>query len=120
MARPRAIPALTLVVAVSVLLAVLATRSGASHPGTVVGDPNRCAELRSDAARACYSREVGRQLAMLGGRDPRKVGVVTSSVAFTTASAIRSDLYCDLHARVGDVDSGTPPWVGWSVPVVRS
>ena len=46
--------------------AATTVRRGAP-PGGNVG---ACAALKGDAARACYSREVGRELAAVGGAAP--------------------------------------------------
>jgi predicted transcriptional regulator len=76
--------------------------------------------LRGDAARACYSREVARQLAAIGDRDAGEVSAAAaSSVEFAASSANSSALLCDLHARVGAADSATPSWIGWNEPCVR-
>jgi hypothetical protein len=86
-----------------------------NDPGREIarGDAARCLDLRGDAARGCYSREVGRQLAALAGRD---VGDV-EAIQFTTVADDGADLLCDLHARVGDVGAATPARVGWSQPL---
>ena len=81
------------------------------------GNVNQCAQLKGDAARACYSREVGRELASLGAT-PRAVFAPEASGSVTFAAAADSAaLLCDLHLRVGVTDESKPSWVGWAEPL---
>ena len=66
---------------------------------------SQCAQLKGDAARACYSREVGRELASMGARRARsfarrrtrRPGDVRRRHRRRDSAA----LLCDLHLRVG-------------------
>ena len=81
-----------------------------------------------DAARACYSREVGRELAAVGGVRRRRVtfagalrriGEVTFAAA-DVETAQAGPLLCDLHARVGVTDEQVPSWLGWTEPLAQA
>jgi len=117
--RRRALPVLLL--AALALAPFGATRPGEARTVAVRGDVSICEALRGDVARACYSREVARQLAAIGGRNPAEaVAAAASSVEFAASSANSSRLLCDLHARLGDAESATTPsWLGWNEPLVQ-
>ena len=87
-------------------LAVAQEREPAASAG---GNVKRCATLTGDAARGCYSREVGRVLAAV---NPGSGGAVTLA-----AQGQGNDLLCDLHTRMGVVDNSRPAWLGWNEPL---
>ena len=101
------------------LLVVVAERATACAPARG-GNFGACARLEGDAARACYSREVGRELAAVGGsgapRSLRGAGG-RGEVTFTSRRRGTPPLLCDLHARVGVVDPQVPSWLGWTEPL---
>jgi hypothetical protein len=105
----------------AILVVVAATGGGAPAPAPHGGDVGACARLKGDPARACYSREVGRELASVGAAGAPRITFAAPSgsgtdVTFTTASDSQP-LLCDLHTRVGVVDSNVPSWVEWTEPV---
>jgi hypothetical protein len=86
-----------------------------------------CATKQGDAARACYSREVGRELAAVGGTTASLTSVSPSDsageVTFAAAdveTAQQDPLLCELHARVGVTNGQVPPWIGWSEPLAEA
>ena len=106
--------------AAAVLFTVLQRRDDGRPVG---GNFAACAKLEGDAARACYSREVGRELASVGGAAP------ATSRSALPAGQQRGDVHrrptstaqpllCDLHARVGVIDEQVPSWLGWTEPLV--
>lgn len=86
------------------------------------GNVDACVDLAGDAARECYAREVGRELAAVGGTGVTPQAVFTapadsgSTVTFATAAAADTSaaLLCDLHLRVGVTEADTPSWVSWN------
>jgi hypothetical protein len=110
---------LGVLVAAGALLYSVAQRRDAPSRAATGGDFGVCAKQQGDAARACYSREVGRELAAVGGSRsavtfaaPSGTGEVTfTSVEAETAS---QPLLCDLHTRVGVTDEQVPSWLGWT------
>jgi hypothetical protein len=96
MTMPRRRP-LALALAVTALALLGGGEGGPAPAGALAGgNVGRCTQLSGDAARACYRREVGADLAALsGGRRPAGkptfVSTEDRSVAFV----------CDLHARIG-------------------
>lgn len=83
------------------------------------GNFSTCAKLEGDAARTCYNREVGRELASVGGDVTLETpGDSSSPVTFTASDSTAQPLLCDLHARVGVVDAQVPSWLGWTEPLV--
>jgi hypothetical protein len=118
--RGRVLLPLVAVALVLVLALFGVTRREEARAVAVRGDVRICATLQGEDARACYGREVARQLAAIGGRDVGKAAAAAaSSIEFAAASANSSALLCDLHARVGGADSATPSWVGWNEPLVQ-
>ena len=109
-----------LVAAGALLYSVLERRDSPSTFATG-GDFGVCSKQRGDAARACYSREVGRELAAVGGAGPEisfaAPSGVSNEVTFAEADVEtpqQDALLCDLHVRVGVTDAQVPPWLGWA------
>jgi hypothetical protein len=75
-----------------------------------------CAKLEGDAARACYGREVGRELAAVGGVAPTTTLAAPAGSGEVTFTSLEQavPLLCDLHARVGVIDAQVPSWLGWT------
>ena len=104
----------TLAVA-AVLFSVLQRRDDDGRPA-MGGNFAVCAKLEGDAARACYDREVGRELSSVGGAAPNvslSAPADSGEVTFTSSEATQP-LLCDLHARVGVIDEQVPSWLGWT------
>jgi hypothetical protein len=80
------------------------------------GDVASCVQLNGDAARACYTREVGRELSSVGSA-PRAVFAADTSGSVTFAADDSAALLCDLHLRVGVTDESKPSWTGWTEPL---
>ncbi|MDA0141952.1 hypothetical protein [Solirubrobacter deserti] len=76
------------------------------------GNVRTCAALTGEPARACYAREVGRELAAAGGGAPRALAASASSTV-TFAAADTAALLCDLHIRVGATDATKASWTTW-------
>jgi hypothetical protein len=112
-----------LLAAAAVLLSVLLRRDDDPRPA-LGGNPTACATLKGDQARACYRREVSRELATIGGATPNVSLVAPSGsgqVTFTsTTTQTNTPLLCDLHARVGVLDEQTPSWLGWTESLVAT
>jgi hypothetical protein len=109
----------------ALLLSVLQRRDDDTRPA-MGGNFAVCAKLEGDQARACYSREVGRELASVGGQAPASVTLSipadSSQVTFTASQSTVSNapLLCDLHARVGVIDEQVPSWLGWTESLVST
>jgi hypothetical protein len=91
------------------------------------GDFGVCSKQRGDAARACYRREVGRELAAVGNAAPAITRVApagtSTEVTFAEADVETSqqdDLLCDLHTRVGVTNEQVPSWLGWAEPLAET
>ena len=97
------------------ILLLSAARPGAANPAGPRGNVAVCADLKGDAARECYGREIGAQLARNAGREFDDAAV-TASVQFAGAAS-DAPLLCDLHARVGTLDPQVPSWLGWTQPL---
>ena len=93
----------------------IAVQPEAAQTAQPVGDAAICADLRGDAARACYRREIGAQLARNAGREFDDAAT-TASVEFAVTTGDDA-LLCDLHARVGSLDPQAPSWLGWTTPL---
>jgi hypothetical protein len=104
-----------LIAAVTAGLAMAERRD--REPAATTGNVRPCAELKRAAARACYRREVGAQLAAVGGA-PRAVFSAPADNAVTFAAEDAQGLLCDLHTRVGVTDTARASWVSWSEPPV--
>jgi hypothetical protein len=109
---------LGVLLAAGVLLASLAERSRRGDAASASGSFSACAPLDGDAARACYQREMSRELVAVGGTSTREISFAAPSdggeVTFTSAIEAQLPLLCDLHARVGAVDPQVPSWLGWT------
>jgi hypothetical protein len=108
------------VLAAAALLASVLQRRD-EEPAFGGGNFAVCAKLEGDPARACYNREVTRELAAIGGASPSVSFAAPSDageLTFTSTEAPADPLLCDLHARVGVLDEQTPSWLGWTEPVV--
>jgi len=113
-------------VAAGALLWSVAQRRDAVEPVSTGGNFGVCAKAKGEAARACYSREVGRELAVVGSTAPEitiaapsGTGVVAFASAETQAEA-QAPLLCDLHTRVGVTDAQVPSWLGWTEPLTQA
>ncbi len=107
-----------IVAAVSVGLAL--QRRGGNEATAATGNVASCLQLKGDVARACYSREVGKQLAAAGSA-PRAVFVAAAdpgATTFVSDDAQGAELLCPLHTRVGVTDENRPSWVSWTEPPV--
>jgi hypothetical protein len=127
MSSPRRLLLLGLVVAAGALLYTALERRDDSPRAATGGDFGVCAKQEGDAARACYSREAGRELASVAGSAPAITLVApadsSGEVTFTSAdaeAAQQQPLLCDLHARVGVTDQQVPSWLGWTEPLAEA
>jgi hypothetical protein len=110
------------VVAAAVLLVNLLARRDSGAQPLPRGNFGACANLTGDAARACYRREFGRELAAVSAavQNPTlRQPASTSEVTFASLEE-PEPLLCDLHARVGVVDAQVPSWLGWTEPLVET
>jgi hypothetical protein len=104
------------------LLAVAATAVSVTQrrdePAAAAGgDVAQCVQLTGDAARACYSREVGKELSSVGASEPRAVFAADTGGSVTFAADDSAALLCDLHLRVGVTDESKPSWTSWNEPL---
>ena len=118
---------LGVLVATGALFYSVVERRDASPRAATGGDFGVCSKQQGDKARACYSREVGRELASVGGSAPAITLVVPSGssgeVTFTSADVETSQqdsLLCDLHTRVGVTSEQVPAWLAWSEPLAEA
>src|SRR4051794_19848430 len=124
MSSPRRLVLLGIVVAAGALFYSALERRDSSSRAATGGDFSVCANQKGDAARTCYSREVGRELAAVGGGSASPVTFVAPSgsggeVTFASADAETAEeqgLLCDLHTRVGVTDERVPSWLSWNEP----
>lgn len=81
------------------------------------GNVGACSALAGDQARACYAREVGLELAAVGGTGggatPRALAVPVSNTVTFTDPDTSAALLCDLHLRVGRTDVDKASWTSW-------
>jgi len=112
--------ALVALLASGAVLGVLLVRgedaSVAAAPG---GNVSLCSDLEGDVARECYAREVGRELASVGGSSGTPQAVFDASgaganVVTFAAQDTSAALLCELHIRVGVTDESKPSWTGWA------
>ena len=126
MSSPRRLLLLGIVVAAGALFYSVLERRDTASRASRGGSFGVCAKQQGDAARTCYSREVGRELATVGGSAPAVTIVAPSGssgeVTFTSAEAeaAQQPLLCDLHTRVGVTDEQVPSWLGWSEPLAEA
>jgi hypothetical protein len=118
---------LGVLVAAGALLYSVFERRDAPQRFATGGEFNVCSKQRGDAARACYSREVGRELAAVGVAEPSIsfAAPAGSSTEVTFAEADvetsqQDSLLCDLHTRVGVTDEQVPSWVTWAEPLASA
>ena len=81
------------------------------------GNMSACTGLKGDQARECYAREVGLELAAIGGTGgaaPRALAASTASTVTFAAEDTSAALLCDLHLRVGVTDLKKASWTTWS------
>jgi hypothetical protein len=112
-----------LLASAAVLISVLQRRDDEGRTA-LGGNFSACANLEGDKARACYRREVGRELASVGGQAvPRNISLELPAggeqVTFEDAEST-APLLCDLHARVGVIDEQVPSWLGWTEPLAST
>jgi hypothetical protein len=117
---------LGVVVAAGALMLSVVQRRDAAQPVSSGGNFGVCSKAKGEAARACYSREVGRELAVVGGTAPEitiaapaGTGEVTFASVEPQAEA-QGPLLCDLHTRVGVTDAQVPSWLGWTEPLAEA
>jgi 2-keto-3-deoxy-6-phosphogluconate aldolase len=113
---------LGVMVAAGALLWSVVQRRDTAQPVSAGGNFNVCAKAKGEAARACYSREVGRELAVVGATATEITFAApsgTGTVTFASAEA-QEPLLCDLHARVGVTDEQVPSWLGWAEPLAQT
>jgi hypothetical protein len=114
------------IVAAGALLWVVTDRREEARGGTLHGNFALCSSQTGEAARACYARETGRELATVsalsGAPDVVSTTPLTGEVTFASTSvALEAEpLLCDLHARVGVVDEQVPSWLGWTEPLAQA
>lgn len=114
--------ALVALLASGAVVAVLLSRGDDPSAAAVPrGNVNSCVTLTGEAARNCYAREVGRELAAIGGAPQAELAELAgaqdtgTTVTFATLAAADTSaaLLCDLHLRVGVRDESTPSWTSW-------
>jgi hypothetical protein len=92
-------------------------RSDGSSAQTVPqrGNVSACATLKGEPARECYAREVGLELAAIGGTSgaPRALAATVSTTVTFAAGDTSAALLCDLHLRVGATDGDKASWTTW-------
>jgi hypothetical protein len=115
--------ALGVLIAVAAGLLSIVMRRDGSEGIQVGGNVSACARLEGDAARKCYGREVGRELAAVADAGVPDVQIAAPSgsaqVTFAATEA-PPPLLCDLHARVGVIDEQVPSWLGWTEPLAEA
>jgi hypothetical protein len=113
---------LGVLLATGVILTSVADRRERRAEAPPSGDFGTCARLEGDEARACYSREVGRELQAVGGKAQLTFAAPAESTTQVTLTFIEDPqpLLCDLHARVGVVNAQVPGWLGWTEPLVET
>jgi hypothetical protein len=79
------------------------------------GNVSACAALKGEPARECYAREVGLELAAIGGTGgaPRALAAAVSSTVTFAAEDTSAALLCDLHLRVGVTEADKASWTSW-------
>jgi hypothetical protein len=106
-------------VAAGALLWSVVQRRDAPQPVSAGGNFGVCAKVKGEAARSCYSREVGRALAVVGSTLPEiTIGAPAAGVVtFAAVETQQPPLLCELHERVGVTDAQVPSWLGWTEPL---
>jgi hypothetical protein len=113
---------LGVMVATGALLWSVAQRRDTAQPVSAGGDFNVCSKAKGEAARACYRREVGRELAVVGAAAPEITFAAPSGTGEVTFASVdtQAPLLCELHERVGVTDAQVPSWLGWTEPLVQT
>jgi hypothetical protein len=103
----------------AVLTVVLGGGDEPSSAAVLRGNVGLCTNLEGEAARECYAREIGRELAAVGGV-PQPVLAApadnpSGTVTFVNAASADTSaaLLCDLHLRAGVTDESKPNWTSW-------
>jgi hypothetical protein len=126
MSSPRRLLLLGVVVAAGALFYSVLERRDDSSRAATGGNFGVCSKQTGDAARSCYKREVGRELAVVGSDTAITLVAPSDSsgqVTFTSAeaeAAQQQPLLCDLHTRVGVTDQQVPSWLGWKEPLAEA
>jgi hypothetical protein len=111
-------------VAAGALLWSVVQRRDTAQPLPAGGNFGVCSQAKGEAARACYSREVGRELAVVSAVAPEitlAAPAGTGEVTFASNEAeAQAPLLCELHARVGVTDVQVPSWLGWTEPLAQT
>jgi hypothetical protein len=115
-------------VAAGALLWSVVQRRDAAQPVSRGGNFGVCSKAKGEAARACYRREVGRELAVVGATAPEITiaapagtgQVAFASIATQAQAEAQAPLLCDLHTRVGVTDAQVPSWLGWTEPLAAA
>jgi hypothetical protein len=115
---------LGVLVAAGALLWTVVQRRDAAPPVSAGGNFGVCSKAKGEAARACYSREVGRELAVVGATTPQitiSAPAGTGAVTFASVETQQqAPLLCELHERVGVTDQQVPSWLGWTEPLAKT
>jgi hypothetical protein len=117
---------LGVMVAAGALLWSVVQRRDATEPASAGGNFNVCSKTTGEAARACYRREVGRELAVVGSTAPEitfSAPAGTGAVSFAsveTQAEAQGPLLCELHVRVGVTDAQVPSWLSWTEPLAQT
>jgi hypothetical protein len=115
---------LGLLVAAGALLWSVVQRRDDPQTAAAGGNVGACSNVKGEAASACYRREVGRELAVVGTTQPEITFAApagTGEVTFASAGTEQEQpLLCDLHARVGVIDAQVPSWLGWTEPLTQT
>jgi hypothetical protein len=118
---------LGVLVAAGALLYSVLERRDAPQRFATGGDFSVCSKQRGEAARTCYSREVGRELAAVGVAQPAITFAApagsSTEVTFAEADVETSQqdsLLCELHTRVGVTNEQVPSWVTWAEPLASA
>jgi hypothetical protein len=115
---------LGIMVASAALLWSVVQRRDTPQPVSTGGNFGVCAKVKGEVARACYSREVARELAVVGSTAPEITFGAPAGTGVVTFASVESQqpppLLCELHERVGVTDAQVPSWLGWSEPLART
>lgn len=115
-----------MLVAAGALLYSVLERRDVPERALAGGDFGLCKQRKGDDARACYTREVARELAAVKAAAPDVTLVAPAGSGEITFASLDADaaqsqpLLCDLHARVGVIDEQVPSWLGWTEPLAEA
>jgi hypothetical protein len=109
-------------VAAGALLWSVAQRRDTPQRAATGGEFGVCSQAKGEAARACYRREIGRELAAVGATTPEVTFAAPAGTGEVTFASVETEqpLLCDLHARVGVTDAQVPSWLGWTEPPAKT